>query len=162
MLLQYHQAQQNLHRVEENLEQFREEQEQQILSFSQRLAHYQEAPLAEHWQVEQAMLDSPVIAELHSLARRVKKPSKTLWQQMCMLIRKELPTFYGQLEDAGTPLTQQERLAAILIRLQFSQGEVAALFDVSKQRVNNIKSSLNRKLFNKEGAKSLETNIINM
>ena len=45
---------------------------------------------------------------------------------------------------------------------QFSQGEVAALFDVSKQRVNNIKSSLNRKLFNKEGAKSLETNIINM
>jgi hypothetical protein len=162
LLLQYHQAQQNLHRVEENLEQFREEQEQQILSFSQRLAHYQEAPLAEHWQVEQAMLDSPVIAELHSLARRVKKPSKTLWQQMCMLIRKELPTFYGQLEDAGTPLTQQERLAAILIRLQFSQGEVAALFDVSKQRVNNIKSSLNRKLFNKEGAKSLETNIINM
>ena len=162
LLLQYHQAQQNLRQVEENLEQFREEQEQQILSFSQRLAHYQEAPLAEHWQVEQAMLDSPVIAELHSLARRVKKPSKTLWQQMCMLIRKELPTFYGQLEDAGTPLTQQERLAAILIRLQFSQGEVAALFDVSKQRVNNIKSSLNRKLFNKEGAKSLETNIINM
>ena len=162
LLLQYHQAQQNLHRVEENLEQFREEQEQQILSFSQRLALYQEAPLAEHWQAEQTMLDSPVIAELHSLASRVKKPSKTLWQQMCMLIRKELPAFYGQLEDADTPLTQQERLAAILIRLQFSQGEVAALFDVSKQRVNNIKSSLNRKLFNKEGAKSLETNIINM
>ena len=54
------------------------------------------------------------------------------------------------------------RTDPMIMRLQFSQGEVAALFDVSKQRVNNIKSSLNRKLFNKEGAKSLETNIINM
>ena len=53
-------------------------------------------------------------------------------------------------------------LISILIRLQFSQGEQAALFDVSKQRINNIKSNINRKLFKESGAMTLEANIMTL
>jgi hypothetical protein len=51
---------------------------------------------------------------------------------------------------------------SILIRLQFSQGELSALFGVSKQRINNIKRSINRKLFKNYSAATLNDNILSL
>lgn len=59
-------------------------------------------------------------------------------------------------------LTYQEIIIGVLMRLQFSQTEQAALMGVSKQRINNLKRSINKKLFGEEGAISLNNNIMNL
>lgn len=163
LLSQYHQAQQDLHLSKDNMEQFREEKTKEIQTLCQKLALYQDAPqMVEHWQAEVTMLNSPIVAELHRLARRALKPSQLQWKELRDFIEQELPAFYSQINASKVCLSPQETLISILIRLQFSQGEQAALFDVSKQRINNIKSNINRKLFNKTGAMTLETNIMSL
>ena len=163
LLSQYHQAQQDLHLSKENQEQFREEKAKEIQNLRQKLALYQDAPLiVEHWQAEVAILNSPVVAELHRLARRALKPSQLQWKELRDFIEQELPAFYNRINDSKVCLSPQETLISILIRLQFSQGEQAALFDVSKQRINNIKSNINRKLFKESGAMTLEANIMSL
>ena len=41
-------------------------------------------------------------------------------------------------------------------------GELSALLGVSKQRINNIKRSINRKLFKSDGAATLNDNILSL
>ena len=74
-------------------------------------------------------------------------------------IQKELPAFFIKINSKEALLTPQEVYVCILIRLQFSQGELTALFDVSKQRINNIKRSINKKLFHEDGAQTLNDNL---
>ena len=163
LLSQYHQAQQDLHLSKDDMERFREEKTKEIQAFRQRLALYQDAPqMVEHWQAEVTMLNSPIVAELHRLARRALKPSQLQWKELRDFIEQELPAFYSQINASKVCLSPQETIICILIRLQFSQGEQAALFDVSKQRINNIKRSINNKLFNETGAMTLETNIMSL
>ena len=64
-----------------------------------------------------------------------------------------------KLNNGEAHLTEQELLTAALIRLQFTQGELSALLGVSKQRTNNLKRNINRKLFKEEGASTLNNNI---
>jgi len=163
LLHQYEQLQHDVRLSQDDMNLYRKEKEQEILVLLQKLALYQDVPLMmERWNIETAMLDSSVVSELHHLARQAKQPSGKQWKELRDLVEKELPDFFKRIDSKEACLSPQEVLTSILIRLQFSQGELSALFGVSKQRVNNIKRSINQKLFAEEGAATLNQNIANM
>lgn len=163
LLMQYQQVQQDLDMSVQDSDMFRKNKETEIKALQQQLALYQEIPMvAEKWNIEQAMLDNPLVKNLHQMAATVKKPSFVQWKELREFFENKQFDFYNYVNKKEAMLTQQEIIVCILIRLQFSQGEIAALFSVSKQRVNNIKSSINKKLFQETGASTLDTNIMTL
>ena len=163
LLLQYNKVQQEVNLFKEDQDRFNEEKEREILELKNKVLYYQEIPqIVNNWTIEQAMLSNPIIQELHHLASKAVKPSKAQWKDFREFTEKEIPDFIEKLNSKEASLTYQEVLIGLLIRLQFSQGEQASLLGVSKQRINNLKRSLNKKLFGEEGAITLNNNIINL
>ena len=160
LLEQYKKLQDDMQLSQHDIDEFRKEKERETLQLLQKLAHYQDAPeLSKHWNAERAMLDSPLVLELHQLASQAKSASQVQLKELREFIQKELPAFFIKINSKEALLTPQEVYVCILIRLQFSQGESTALFDVSKQRMNNIKRSINKKLFREDGAQTLNDNL---
>lgn len=163
LLEQYKKLQDDMQLSQHDIDEFRKEKERETLQLLQKLAHYQDAPeLSKHWNAERAMLDSPLVSELHQLASQAKSASQVQLKELREFIQKELPAFFTKINSKEALLTPQEVYVCILIRLQFSQGESTALFDVSKQRMNNIKRSINKKLFREDGAQTLNNNIFSL
>ena len=163
LLLQYSKLQKDLSLSESGISQYRQAKEKEIQELQQKLALYLEAPqIAEHWNIEQAMLNSPIVTGLHELASHVKHPSAVQWKELREFVEQELPDFYQNINHRDGGLSPREVLVCILIRLQFSQGELSALLGVSKQRINNIKRDINQKLFKEEGAQTLNNHIFSI
>ena len=162
LLTQFNIVQQDLKLSKQDQIRFREEKEKEIINLRKSLSLYQDCPqIITDWDIEQAMLNSPIVKELHNLASKAKMPSKPQWKTFREYMERELPDYVAKLNKVNI-LTYQEFLICLLMRLQFSQGEQSALFGVSKQRINNLKRSINRKLFGEDGAVSLSNNIINL
>ena len=163
LLLQYSKLQKDLSLSESGISQYRQAKEKEIQELQQKLALYQDAPqIAEHWNIEQAMLNSPIVTGLHELASHVKHPSAVQWKELREFVEQELPDFYQKINHRDGGLSPQAVIVCILIRLQFSQGELSALLGVSKQRINNIKRNINQKLFKEEGAQTLNNHIFSI
>lgn len=163
LLEQYKKLQDDMLLSQHDVDEFREKKERETQQLLQKLAHYQDVlEISEHWNAERAMLDSSLVYELHLLASQAKAASQIQLKELREFIEKELPGFYTKIDSKEALLTPQEVYVCILIRLQFSQGELTALFDVSKQRMNNIKRSINKKLFHEDGAQTLNNNIISL
>lgn len=160
LLSRYHQVNMDLTNSQQNLEVYREEKERELKTLKDRLTDYQvKATIAERWSTEQAMLQSPIVSQLHHLASQVVVPTRAQWQEFREFAEEHLSTFYQYINRRDIGLTNQEILISILIRLQFIPTEQAALLDVSKQRITNLRSSINQKLFGEKSSKTLEENI---
>jgi tetratricopeptide (TPR) repeat protein len=163
LLVQYQRLQQDMQLSQQSLDEFRDEKEREISQLIQQLSLYQDTPLlSEHWHIEQAMLDTPIISDLHHIACQAKVASNVQLKELREFVEAQLPDFFTAINNKEAMLTPQELSVSILIRLQFSQGELSALFGVSKQRINNIKRSINRKLFKNYSAATLNDNILSL
>jgi DNA-binding CsgD family transcriptional regulator len=163
LLLRFNQAQQDLALFQSDAQQFCLQKEKEMEILREKLSLLRgNYGMAEQWTLEQTMLNSPVITELHEQASKTSKPSRAQWVDLLSLAERELPLLYKKLASSEPPLTDQEMIAALLIRLQFTQGELASLLGVSKQRVNNIKRNINKKIFQQEGAVTLNGNIFSI
>jgi hypothetical protein len=163
LLVQYQRLQQDMQLSQQSLDEFRDEKEREISQLIQQLSLYQDTPLlSEHWHIEQDMLDTPVISDLHHIACQAKVASNVQLKELREFVEAQLPDFFTAINNKEAMLTPQELSVSILIRLQFSQGELSALLGVSKQRINNIKRSINRKLFKSDGAATLNDNILSL
>ena len=160
LLSRYHQVNMDLTNSQQNWEVYREEKERELKTLKDRLTDYQvKSTIAERWSTEQAMLQSPIVSQLHHLASQVVVPTRAQWQEFREFAEEHLSTFYQHINRRDIGLTNQEILISILIRLQFIPTEQAALLDVSKQRITNLRSSINQKLFGEKSSKTLEENI---
>jgi len=163
LLVQYQRLQQDMQLSQQSLDEFRDKKEREISQLIQQLSLYQDTPLlSEHWHIEQAMLDSSIISDLHHIACQAKVASNVQLKELREFVEAQLPDFFTAINNKEAMLTPQELSVSILIRLQFSQGELSALLGVSKQRINNIKRSINRKLFKSDGAATLNDNILSL
>lgn len=160
LLGQYKKLQDDMLLSQRSIDEFRDGKEREIQQLLQKLALYQEVPqICKHWKAEQAMLDSPLVSEFHHLASQAKTASQVQLKELREFIQSELPEYIAMIDSKEAKLTPQEVYICILLRLQFSQGELSALFDVSRQRINNIKRSINKKLFHEDGAQALNDNL---
>lgn len=163
LLVQYQRLQQDLQLSQQSLDEFRDEKEREISQLIQQLSLYQDTPLlSEHWHIEQAMLDSSIISDLHHIACQAKMASNMQLKELREFVEAQLPDFFTAINNKDVMLTPQEVSVSILIRLQFSQGELSALLGVSKQRINNIKRNINQKLFHHNSAATLNNNILSL
>ena len=162
LLSQYHQVNTDLENSRQSLENYHKEKEDELDILKERLAEYQvEATVVERWTSEQTMLHSTIVNQLHQLASQVVVPTNAQWQEFRRFAEEHLTDFYQHINRHDLELTDQEILVCILTRLQFIPTEQAALLDVSKQRITNLRSSINQKLFDEKSSKTLEKNILN-
>lgn len=115
--------------------------------------------MPESCTVGQALLNCAIIQQMHIYAGKLKTPSAEEWQELYRITEENMPCFYERINDSQTNLTRYEKNVSLLTRFQFTPNEISVLMNVSKQRITNIRSSINKKLFNCEGTKSLNHNI---
>ena len=163
LLSQYHQVNTDLENSRLSLENYHKEKEHELDILKERLAEYQvEATVVERWTSEQTMLHSTIVNQLHQLASQAVVPTNAQWQEFRRFAEEHLTDFYQHINRHDLELTDQEILVCILTRLQFIPTEQAALLDVSKQRITNLRSSINQKLFDEKSSKTLEKNILSL
>ena len=112
----------------------------------------------EKWNIEQALLDSHIICHLHQSASRAKMATNTELNDLKEVVSQYLPDFYLTITNHHH-LTDKEVLVCMLSKLRFIPSEMVVLLGLTSQRITNIRSSINAKLFNEKGAQGLEANL---
>ncbi len=111
---------------------------------------------------EAAVLDSQLVRHLRKYAggnKRMAPPTVSDWNELRDMFKHELPMAYAIMGGKETELTHNEQCVMILHLLKFSTNEIAILLDCSPQRVSNIKTQINIKLFGQKSASTLDNNI---
>ena len=81
-------------------------------------------------------------------------PSISDWHELDNLFKSDFPHYYFLLKQEKQLSTQEARTCMLLL-LGFTESEAAVLLDASHQRITNIKSRVNRKMFNDSSATTL-------
>ena len=81
------------------------------------------------------------------------------WNDLQGVVEKSLPEFYAKLSANEAQLTDQEWKVCLLVKLNFIPSELTVLLNLSKQRVTNIRTRLNQKLFGESGSRTFDANL---
>ena len=84
------------------------------------------------------------------------------WIELEKVIKQDLPQFTEVLYDKRHMMSEKEQMTCVLTRLHFTPAEMSVLMGVTKQRVANLRSDANRKLFGEKSAKTLKKNIMRL
>lgn len=159
-LEQYETAQREFDAIRLSSEQFLEKKQQDIEQLQEALALYQADKVnPADWGLERSLLEGDIVKELRQLAAHVQTPTDQQWQSLHATVSKHLPDFYSEITKPQHHLTEKEINVCMLIKLRFIPTEIATLLDLTKQRVSNMRRSINHKLFREEVAKTLDSNI---
>jgi DNA-binding NarL/FixJ family response regulator len=159
-LEQYETAQIEFDALRQSSEQFLAKKQQDIEQLQEALALYQADKVnPADWGLERSLLEGDIVKELRQLAAHVQTPTDQQWQSLHATVSKHLPDFYSEITKPQHHLTEKEINVCILIKLRFIPTEIATLLDLTKQRVSNMRRSINHKLFREEVAKTLDSNI---
>ena len=159
-LEQYETAQREFDALKQSSEQFLAKKQQDIEQLQEALALYQADKVnPADWGLERSLLEGDIVKELRQLAAHVQTPTDQQWQSLHATVSKHLPDFYKEVTKSQHHLTEKEVNICILIKLRFIPTEIATLLDLTKQRVSNMRRSINHKLFREEVAKTLDSNI---
>ena len=160
-LTQYQNVRNDLMLSFKNFEQYRTGKEKEVEELRQSLSVFLEDKTnPEVWNLELFVSSSSIVKRMHELAYKAKQPSEVEWDDLRQLLCKHLPSFYKLIKDDKYGLSNHEQKVAMLIRLRFIPTELIALLNLSKQRVTNIRSDINHKLFHEKGTKDLDANLM--
>ena len=159
-MTQYYHLQQDIEALGKDYGKYRQDKERELEKLRTILSTYQEdKSRPECWEIESAIRRSAIVKRFHQLASKFTVPSEKEWEDLSHLIQDSIPTFYQYIHEERLHLTENEKKASMLIRLRFIPSELVILLSLSKQRVTNIRSNINRKLFHTEGTKLLDSHI---
>ena len=159
-MTQYNHLRQDIEVLGTDYGKYRQNKERELEKLRTILSTYQEdKSRPECWEIESAILRSAIVKRFHQLASKFTVPSEKEWEDLSHLIQDSIPTFYQYIQKERLHLTENEKKASMLIRLRFIPSELVILLCLSKQRVTNIRSNINRKLFHTEGTKMLDSHI---
>lgn len=108
---------------------------------------------------EWTMRKSEVAKILHKHASTGREAMEHELDAATRLVEDVLPGFFSKISSPEYKLTEHEVRVCVLIRLNFIPSEIAVLFNISQQRVTNIRSRINKKLFNAGGATQLDRSL---
>jgi tetratricopeptide (TPR) repeat protein len=123
------------------------------------LLTYQDNDNPELWDIEQSLFNHGIVQRLHKYATRIVVPTESEWSDLMGVVNKLLPDFSLHLQSYKEDLTEKEYKVCVLLRLNFIPSELAVLLSLTKQRITNIRCSINKKLFNQEGARTVDANL---
>ena len=159
LMMQYHQATEELQSIRSNKQQFLQQKEQEIEKLQRMLAVYQEHTHVGQWELEQSLLQHDIVKRMHQHACKLAVPSDAEWKDLQGVVEKSLPDFYAKLSANEAQLTDQEWKVCLLVKLNFIPSELTVLLNLSKQRVTNIRTHLNQMLFGESGSRTFDANL---
>ncbi len=159
LMMQYHQATEELQSIRSNKQQFQQQKEEEIEKLRQMLDAYQTNTHADQWELEQSLLQHDIVKRMHQHAYKLVVPSDAEWNDLQGVVEKSLPEFYAKLTVFAGQLTDQEWKVCLLVKLNFIPSELTVLLGLSKQRVTNIRTRLNQKLFGESGSRTFDSNL---
>ncbi len=116
----------------------------------------------EKWNAEDALLHFRIVEHLHQLSSVGRMAVENQWRELESIVAKNLSSFYQTISSESIGLNETEKRTAMLIRLQFIVSECCVLLDKKNQNMTNIRSNINRKLFNCTGTKGLKAKIMDL
>lgn len=144
-------------------EQFKKEKEEEIYKLRKALSMYQADTLnIENWDEERNILSCEVAEHLHSISSRGQKATASELDSLVLIAQSGFAAFYERITDESIGLSEKEVAICTLIRFRFISSEIAVLTGLSPQRITNLKSAINKKLFHAQGAKTLESKLIGL
>ena len=145
--------------LESDFRKVKADKDAEIEELKKLLATFSEFSNKDKWDAEQLLLDHEVVLRIHKHAAKGSVLPINEWNDLIGIIEKVLPDFYKFINRVDFCLTQQEKVICVLTRLHFIPTEIAALLDLKKQRISNLRRALNKKMFNQEGSKTFTYNI---
>lgn len=152
-------AEAELDDLQNDSEKFKEQKQNEIEQLRRQLSSYSENFRLHDWASEQSALHHGTVEHLRGLAGKGMAMSASEWTDFEGTMKKLMSEFYVKIESSKAQLTDQEFKVCLLTRMKFSSSDISNLLGTSQQRVTNIKSSINEKLFHKKGSKSLLANL---
>lgn len=113
----------------------------------------------DQWESGQSLLRHEIVKRMHQHACKLAIPSDAEWKDLQGVVEKSLPDFYAKLSANEAQLTDQEWKVCLLVKLNFIPSELTVLLGLSKQRVTNIRTRLNQKLFGESGSRTFDSNL---
>ena len=149
--------------VKTDSERFQREKESEIQKLQTALAMYQDNEQSvEQWNDERAIFACDIAKRLHSLSSHAQKATPNELNCLLVTAQNAFPKFYANITDASKGLSHTEIIISILIRFRFIPSEISLLLGLSSQRITNLKSSVNQKLFRTQGAKTLDSHLMSL
>lgn len=144
-------------------ERFMKEKEAEIKKLQTALNMYQANTISvEQWDNERVILGCEIVKHLRTLASQGKKATDDELKSLYVIAQNGFPKFFATITKDVYGLTKLETQICMLIRFRFIPSEIAVLTVHSSQRITNIKSTINKKIFGKPGAKTLEANLLSL
>lgn len=121
---------------------------------SRKLAEYEYEKNANLVNNDKGVKNSTIVKTLREVSLKDKVASKQQWIDLNCEMCEHLPLFVWKLNESSQPLTTQEQRVCYLARMEFTAQEIAPLMAVSRQRIINIFTVINSKLFGINSAKN--------
>ena len=149
--------------VKTDSERFLKEKDSEIHSLQTSLSMYHGNTLdVEQWNNERTILQCDLVNHLHSLSAQGKVATQDELDGLVTIAQNVFPKFHQTIKDDTKGLSNREIITCILIRFKFIPSEIAVLTNNSYQQITNLKSTINKKLFDKKGAKTLDSNLMSL
>ena len=103
-----------------------------------------------------------IVKKLHRNGNELLPMSAVEWQELLSTIERLSPDFYDHITTSTAKLSHPEIVMVVLTHCRFSLHEIRILMDISPQRITNIRSNVNNKLFNEQGSKNFTKNVLQM
>jgi hypothetical protein len=160
ILYRYNQLIDDMHNLKSDSTSYQHNKELEIDQLRQQLSLYQGVQdKSEALNIEQNLLSHQIVRKMHGLARHSIVPSDAEWKALESLVSELLSDFYCHINAPEYKLSAAELKTCILIRLSFIPSEISVLLDITKQRMTNIRASINKKLFQLDGTKQVDIRI---
>ena len=145
------------HQEQEDWLQYQKQKEQEVDSLKEKIAHLR---LPENVANSEALMDAPIVKTIIELANKPVRPiTKDEWRQLGKTIGKYCPQLIDDLNQQNA--SKDMIKVCFLTVLNVRHNEQAALMDLNKQDVTNIKTSLNRKIFGEKTSRTIYQNLLN-
>ena len=161
-LQQYNKAKKEYAQLQNNYKEYKEAKHNEVKKLQQTLSILSGTDDARNISNEECITETDIVKTLRQYATLGKLPSNADWKEFYEIANKFIPDFIKVISLDEYGLAPREIEICLLIRLNFQTSEIRNLLDISSQHITNIRSSINRKLFNGKGAKDLNHNIKTM
>jgi hypothetical protein len=142
---------------------YQREKECEIQKLQTALARYQDNEQnVKQWSEERAIFACDIAKHLHSLSSHAQNATPNELNSLLDTAQNAFPKFYANITDASKGLSHTEIVISALIRFRFIPSEISLLLGLSSQRITNLKSSINQKLFGIQGAKTLDSRLMSL
>jgi hypothetical protein len=115
--------------------------------------------ISKHVEDSEAFKSELIVSQILNLAdKRLGPVKENYWAELTKVFGNNFPALFKDLHlHCNTP---QNIRVCILTILDISNDEQAIMLDTTKQRVSNVKSALNKNLFNEPSSRTLRSNLV--